>query len=58
MKTEYINEILKLILLDYPDAKIDDIRKRLIAASIDEVERLYDTVSRFGVKIIFEEIYK
>lgn len=57
MKIQYIDEIIKMILKEYPESNTKKMMDKLLKASEEEVERVYDAFCRYGCKNILENIH-
>lgn len=56
LRTQYIDSIMHLIKQENIDIDRDRLRDVLSRYSLEEVDRIFDAFTRFGVKTILENI--
>lgn len=56
LRTQYIDSIMHLIKQENIDIDRDRLRDVLSKYSLEEVDRIFDAFTRFGVKTILENI--
>lgn len=56
LRTQYIDSIMRIAKLENVDLDRDKLRDVLSKYSLEEVDRIFDAFTRFGVKAILENM--